>query len=206
MTILYGYGEDALTLYALSRGLRDFLNQLNDDTTEDKVIVYFRPSFGRRSPTRNATPSVFGEFDAIVISEKASYLVEGKWNSSAELKDRIITVTEGQQRRHKVFRWYYEKWRMNIPPTWADFRLKFKNDFESVFPNLTIPTSKTRLAKNLEFVLRKLFQRDIPLIDVLLFSTIEKEAPPFSVEPSEFKLVIMQVQSVGGDGFIKLMI
>ncbi len=28
--MMYGYGEDALTLYAMTKGLRAFLDQLND--------------------------------------------------------------------------------------------------------------------------------------------------------------------------------
>ena len=202
--MMYGYGEDALTLYAMTKGLRVFLDQLNDPTPTDEAMVYFRPSFGRRSPNPNATPSVFGEFDAIVVSGLAAYLVEGKWNSSAELQETVVTVAERQQRRHKVFRWYHEKWRQEMPVSWADFRAQTKADFESAFPGLTIPTAGTTLAMNLQFVLTGLCLRHIPLVDVLLFSTIHENVRPVAVEPPNFRLVILRAHSIGGDGFIEL--
>jgi hypothetical protein len=201
---MYGYGEDALTLYTMTKGLRAFLDQLDDRTPAEKAIVFFRPSFGRRSPNPNATPSVFGEFDAIVGTEAATYLVEGKWNSSSELQDATLTVAERQIRRHKVFRWYHDKWSALPPASWGDFRAKHKTSFEAAFTGLTIPTSGTTLAKNLEYVLSALCRRNVPLVDVLLFSTVHQNVRPSAVEPSSFRLVIMHVRSVGGDGFIQL--
>jgi len=201
---MYGYGEDALTLWAMTKGLRAFLDQLNDSTATGEAVVYFRPSFGRRSPNPNATPSVFGEFDAIVVTEIASYLVEGKWNSSAELQETTVTVADRQRRRHRVFRWYRDHWRQMASLSWAEFRERTKADFESAFPGLTIPTAGTTLAKNLEFVLSGVCRRDIPLVDVLLFSTVRHAIRPTVVDPPEFSLVVMHAQAVGGDGFIEL--
>jgi len=139
-----------------------------------------------------------------VISGQAAYLVEGKWNSSNELREEVVTVADRQQRRHKVLRWYQEKWRQRQPTSWANFRTRNKTDFESTFPGLTIPTAGTKLATNLEFVLASLCVKDIPLVDVLLFSTIHDEVRPKAVEPPSFRLVVMLVDSVGGDGFIEL--
>ena len=45
---------------------------------------------------------------------------------------------------------------------------------------------------------------NVPLVDVLLFSTVHQNVRPSAVEPSSFRLVIMHVRSVGGDGFIQL--
>lgn len=203
--MMYGYGEDALTLYTMTRGLRSFLDQLNDSTPENEAIVYFRPSFGRRSPNPKARPSVFGEFDAIVSTSFAVYLVEGKWNSSAELEDTTLTVAERQCRRHKVFRWYHDNWKKMMPTSWAKFRSDTKESFESTFQKLTIPTSGTTLAKNLEFILTSVCKRDLPLVDVLLFSTVyQKTFSSLTVNPPEFKLVVINAKSIGGSGYIEL--
>ena len=202
--MMLGYGEDALTLWAITRGLPSFLRQLEDDTPAKEVLVLFRPSFGRRSPNANATPSVFGEFDAIVRSRYANYLVEGKWNSSSELKETIVDITERQKRRHRVMRWYYENWQPEGEQSWADFRGRSKVSFERAFPGLTMPTAGTTLAKNLEYVLALMKEKDLPLYDVLLFSTVHAGLRPSSVNPASFRLVVMNVEAVSGDGFIRI--
>ena len=202
--MMYGYGEDTLTLYAMTKGLRVFLDQLYDTTPTDEAVVYFRPSFGRRSPNPNATQSVFGEFDAIVATRSAIYLVEGKWSGSAELQDATLTVADVQRRRHKVFRWDHKHWKEKMPSSWAHFRAQTKEAFEDAFPGLTIPTAGTKLAKNLEFVLSGVCQRDVPLVDVLLFSTVHLNVCPTAINPPEFKLVVIHAPSIGGAGFIEL--
>jgi hypothetical protein len=200
--MMYGYGEDALTLWAMTKGLPEFLEQLNDTTLAEDAIVLFRPSFGRRSPNPNAIPSVFGEFDAIVCTSLATYLVEGKWNSSSELTETTLTVADRQKRRHRVLRWYYDNWRQSNSRSWSDFRDRKKKAFEAAFPGLTIPTAGTTLAKNLAFVLAIICRRAVPLVDVLLFSTVSETVRPTAVNPPEFRLVVMHVHSIGGDGFI----
>lgn len=85
MTIL-GYGEDALTLHALANGLPDIFRQLGENTDPVKALVFYRPSFGRRSSALAGSPrSEFGEFDAIIRTARAVYLVEAKWSASGEI-------------------------------------------------------------------------------------------------------------------------
>lgn len=202
--MIYGYGEDALTLYAMTKGFPLFLDQLQDKTPSDRAVIYFRPSFGRRSPNPKVTPSVFGEFDAIVVTERATYLVEAKWNNSTELQETTLTVADRQRRRHEIFRWYHDQWQQIEPLPWADFRSRNKASFEARFPGLTIPTAGTTLAKNLEYILTSVSRQNVPLVDVLLFTTVHDTIRPTAVDPPSFKLVVMHAPSVGGDGFIEL--
>lgn len=116
----------------------------------------------------------------------------------------VLSVAERQQRRHKVFRWYYEKWGRGGQVSWADFRAQTKSEFEKAFPKLTIPTAGTTLAKNLQFVLDNVCVQGVPLIDVLLFSTLHNNIHPETIEPCDFRLVVMYAKSIGGDGFIEL--
>jgi len=201
---IYGYGEDALTLWSLTTGLSEFLRQCDDSTPTDDKTVYFRPSFGRRAPNPHGKPSVFGEFDAIVTTHKAHYLVEAKWNTSSELDEDILTVESRQCRRHGVLRWYVENWKKSQPISWSEFRSSFRELFEATFGTLTIPTPGTKLAKNLEFILSALVEQDLPLFDVLLFITVKPSVQPKAVRPERFRLVVMTAENAGGDGFIDL--
>ena len=66
---LLGYGEDALTYWALTQRLTDILQPFGDSPNKTEVI-FFRPSFGRRSSSNPDAPNErgaqFGEFDAII--------------------------------------------------------------------------------------------------------------------------------------------
>jgi len=75
---LLGYGEDALTLHAFTSGLAELFRQLGDSTDIKDSIRFFRPSFGRRSslPGAASARASFGEFDGIIGSANAVYLVE----------------------------------------------------------------------------------------------------------------------------------
>jgi len=85
MTTFLGYGEDALTLHALSTGLPGILRRLGDDSDPNSSLVFFRSSFGRRGPGPNGPESrQFGEFDAIIGTPSAVYLCKAKWKYSSD--------------------------------------------------------------------------------------------------------------------------
>jgi hypothetical protein len=97
MEKIIGYGEDALTLYAINNGmLKKFIKN------EEIVKVFYRPSFGR-----GGWPC-FGEFDAIILTNKNIYLIESKWENSNEYKETgsTIVLTEPQAFRHFLFQTY----------------------------------------------------------------------------------------------------
>lgn len=61
-----GYGEDALTLWALEKHRSEILNKLDDQTTTSDCLVFFRPSFGRSGGKGSAE---FGEFDSRIFKK-----------------------------------------------------------------------------------------------------------------------------------------
>lgn len=202
---LLGYGEDQLTLWALTSHLGEFLAQLNDQTLDEHVKVFFRPSFGRNS-TRGAGTmrSEFGEFDAIVSTDRANYLVEAKWSSSSELQEDVVSLRPAQVRRHSVFRWYIDAWTAMNPSDWVAFRSRISEDFRNAFRGVGVPNSGTTLAANLEFILRQLVTPPRPLRDILLFTSVSAAPLPRAVRPDSFTLVAMRANPVGGAGFVSL--
>jgi hypothetical protein len=202
---LLGYGEDQLTLWALTTALPKFLAALSDNTPAPAVTVLFRPSFGRNSTRAGGSlRSEFGEFDAIVVAGSAAYLVEAKWSPSAELEDRVVRLRPEQHRRHRVLRWYFDAWTRLIPRDWDTFREAQSSEFRREFPRMTIPSAGTALARNLEFVLTKLSDSPRALLDVLLFTSVTDAPLPDAVDPPEFRLVALRCPSIGGAGFVRI--
>src|SRR5206468_2361518 len=74
-----GYGEDGLTYWALTQRRAEFLHAVGDRTIPDDCLLFFRPSFGRAA---GLTSPQFGEFDSILASRAAVYLIESKWDGS----------------------------------------------------------------------------------------------------------------------------
>jgi hypothetical protein len=168
-----GYGEDALTLWALQNRLDEILQPFGD-SSENVRDVFFRPSFGRRSIGRvDAMPGPqFGEFDAIVTSSMATYLIEAKWTGSGEIGAEGVTLRSEQLRRHRVFREYLTRWRTASPLDWATFVTSEKSlhwlAADDVAQEFALARNETRLAENLEFVLKACAAGGEKIVDLLL--------------------------------------
>ena len=89
MNEIFGYGEDALTLWALKRHVSTILDHFQDKSLPLDCLIFYRPSFGRHSKKK---ASVFGEFDAIVASSQNIYLIESKWDNLTESKDDKLVI------------------------------------------------------------------------------------------------------------------
>src|SRR6266567_1230758 len=202
---LLGYGEDQLTLWAVTTALPKFLTALTDNTPKPATTVFFRPSFGRNSTrAQGSLRSEFGEFDAIVVARSAAYLVEAKWSTSAELDERVVRLRPEQRRRHEVLRWYFDAWTSSIHGDWDAFRADQSSEFGREFLGMTIPSAGTALARNLEFVLQRLSDSRRALLDVLLFISVTDAPLPEAVDPPQFRLVALRCPSVGGAGFVRI--
>jgi hypothetical protein len=202
---LLGYGEDQLTLWALTTALPKVLAALSDNTPAPATTVLFRPSFGRNSTrARGSLRSEFGEFDAIVVARSTAYLMEAKWSTSSELEDRVVRLRPEQRHRHRVFRWYFDAWTRSTPLVWDTFRAAYSSEFHREFPGMTTPSAGTVLARNLEFVLRRLSDAPRVLVDVLLFTSVTDSPFPEAVDPPQFRLVALRCPSVGGAGFVRI--
>lgn len=193
---IHAYGEDALTLWALSQQLSLILQQLDDSTPPNEALVFYRPSFGRRAGTDGKRRSEFGEFDAIVGTRASVYLIETKWNGSQEIRDGIITIRPEQVRRHEIFRRYLSLWRQHEPTCWDRFIESSRATLEDLFPSLTVPSSKTTLSRNLTFVLGKLTSLGTPIRDVVLFVACGSHIPPRAVSPGNFELITSHKNTV----------
>jgi len=101
MKTILSNGEDALTWMIVSNDdhLRSFLRKLGDDTDPKECLVWYRPSFGRGGN--------LGEFDAIIRASHKVYLVEAKWDRSAEVRrTRPVIIRKEQARRHAELRMF----------------------------------------------------------------------------------------------------
>lgn len=200
---LMSYGEDALTLAAVTGGMPSLLTKLRDATDAEDALVLYRPSFGRRSGIEGRRRSEFGEFDAIIGTAQAIYLVEAKWSASAELRSGSIQLRPEQLRRHQVFRSYLQQWRAQNCNVWADFVPQGRPMLEEGFEGLTTPGEDTTLAKNLEYVLNLLMPLGEAVVDVLLGCSPGPFAGAIS-GPRGFEVIQHQVESVGGAGYVEL--
>ena len=116
---LIGYGEDALTLWALRSRLTDILRGVGDATSPRHCKVFFRPSFGRRGGPHS---SQFGECDFAVVTRGTVYLGESKWHRSTEdISNGQITIRPEQIKRHEILSLYIERWCSGEYEDWPVF-------------------------------------------------------------------------------------
>ena len=153
MNEILGYGEDALTLWAIKKRISEILDRLNDRSSTLDCLTLFRPSFGRSGGEGSAQ---FGEFDSILASSENIYLIESKRDNFSGNKNDEIMLDNEQMLRHKIFSWYYMNWDAEQYPNWREFSNALQNDFIRNFPSKKIAPPESLLVRNLEFVLKKL--------------------------------------------------
>jgi hypothetical protein len=201
---ILSYGEDALTLHALRCGLPGLLQALSDSTPAVSTIVFFRPSFGRRSTRRSGKRrSEFGEPDAIIGTPIGTYIIEAKWSSSGERKAEHVNLRTVQVRRHEVLEAYLVAWRGLPQKSWGALTAFVAPVLESIVPPVAIPREGTRLAQNLEFVLRELEECG-EVKRVLLFSSCSNDLDPGELKCDGFKVVKYTCSTVRGSHFVDL--
>ena len=163
---ILGYGEDALTYWAFSQHMAQVIGPLplGDNSPLGEVLFVYRPSFGRAGGEGG---SQFGEFDAIVGTPVAVYLVESKWR--LPILDGQLTLAQRQVVRHRIFRWLREHWFAQHPDNWGQFVAANDAQFRCQFHGLHLAQPTTILASNLEFLLRQLDNCGQKIYDVLLY-------------------------------------
>jgi len=113
---ILGYGEDALTLWALQNRLPQILD---DPSGLPECKIFYRPSFGRRG---GPSSSQFGEFDFIILTKTCIYLGESKWDRSPELSNAgSVELRPEQVLRHRVFTFYVREWAFGQYDSWDKF-------------------------------------------------------------------------------------
>lgn len=194
---LIGYGEDALTLWALQHNLPDILVRLEDDSHPSQCKAFFRPSFGRSGGP--GSPQ-FGEFDFILLGNKCLYLGEAKWDGPKGTKNPSIQLDEVQVLRHRVFAVYVERW-LKSHSSWPEFLAgtEIASALAALKPHpKTIPTKGCQLYHNLHFVLQTIREHFEPNsakpVHVLLYfydsaNTLEPKDISTSQSGLEFRIV-----------------
>lgn len=203
---MLGYGEDALTLWVFTNQTQEFLRQVDDDTSVKDTRVHFRPSFGRGGRPADPKSKVraeFGEFDAIVLTRQAVYLVESKWHRSGELSEDSIDLKGVQVRRHRIFREYLEQWRSRRPIDWGEFASALEPIFANTDLDVRPAPEGSVLAVNLKFVLEECSEAIVPVRDVLLL--LAPTGWSRSLEPPRgFDLVQIEYEPVGESQFVQI--
>ena len=161
---LIGYGEDFLTLWALTKETKTILTKLKDETPIDSCMIIYRPSFGRAGGSMENQRAEFGEFDAILITDQKAYLIESKWDGGGKRK-RIVKLEKNQVKRHKIFTWYHSNWKKGID--WNELLEEKTPEFQSLFPKNKIAPNGSILKENLNEVLSLINGK--PLQNVLMY-------------------------------------
>ena len=212
---VYAYGEDALTLWAIKNRVPEILGELGDETKVDNCKIFFRPSFGRGGKGT----SNFGEFDFILLTGKAIYLGESKWDGSSEkLKDGLLELRPEQLSRHNVFKWYMDNWTFACPQLtdWKDLIHASKNR-EPKFPKVeqneneredkTVPPEGSLLASNIKTVsdiIAKHFGSSKPAVINVLLYLHKGEGLKEDSGPNDFKVVNINYTDALQDNLIEI--
>jgi len=204
---LLGYGEDALTLWALKNKLDVILDTLNDLSGAPTCQVFFRPSFGRRGG--ESSPQ-FGEFDFIILAQACLYLGESKWEaSSEEIREGVLELRAEQKLRHRLFRFYVEQWAFGDYSNWGEFIEGAKEELRRL--NLVKPLApkNSLLAINLQTVLgaiRNWYASRPHVRDVVLYFHNGRPAEQLPRRASEgFELVLVDYSEATFDNFIRVL-
>jgi hypothetical protein len=168
---MLAYGEDALTLWDVTKRLSFILQKLNKPSPLSDCRVIFRPSFGRSGGEKSAQ---FGEFDFIILSKVSLYLGESKWDRSSEkIRNGHLSLRAEQLLRHRLFKFYVKQWFSNKPESWQVFVENASNRFKEMDIPKPIAPVKSLLATNLQMILNIIhehYSSNIPQIkDVLLY-------------------------------------
>jgi len=178
---IFGYGEDALTLWAITEKLDLILKELGDNSDPTDCTIFYRPSFGRDQ---------YGEFDAIIVTAGKAYLVESKWDGSGGTS---IKMEEHQIRRHKILEWYHDNWKGEEGAEWDAFAKLNNPAFNEKFKSKYIPSSDTILGQNLQTVLDFIIDKEIE--NVLLYLHRGK---PIDID-TDFKIVKIEYETTYGN-------
>ena len=168
MNIL-GYGEDALTLWALKNNLAEMLVKLKDNSNPDNCLVFYRPSFGRGGRGK----ANFGEFDFILLGDETVYLGESKWdNLKGHVAPSIFSLKPVQIRRHRIMKFYIQEWAYGEHTNWIEFVETGLPKLEQLGYDKSIAPADSVLRTNLEHILGVIRQKydEMPAIcNVFLF-------------------------------------
>lgn len=176
MTPIIGYGEDALTMWALSRRMGEILHQLKDHSPPHDAVVFYRPSCGRgeRWWKKRGVRSLFGEFDAIIGTKTGVYLVEAKWSRPG---NRNPKPGDGQLERHRIFHSYLILRRKDTAMEWDAFVESAAPDFARAHPGWRLAHGAVSVS-SIKVLLERLLCCGPAVTDVLLLIEASSASTP----------------------------
>ncbi|HEX8201544.1 MAG TPA: hypothetical protein VF590_13750 [Isosphaeraceae bacterium] len=149
---------------------------------------------------------MIGEFDAILATDLAVYLIEAKWNNSPQSFKRSVLLKKHQEDCHRVFHDMRLAWQDHNPADWAEFLNLFPDGFHG---HPLAPPDST-LAKNTSFLLARLQDRPRATHHVLLYfhraATVNvHEVLSESGQPIDgFQIVTKQVETFEGCSYFSI--
>ena len=191
MVDVIAYGEDGLTLWAISHKLGDILSSIGDKSPESSCRLYYRPSFGRRGGDRSAQ---FGEFDFILLSREAIILGESKWDASRSKMQRILPLMKEQAERHVTLRCYLESWFETSDRVWTDVVSRTRTRLEAEGIHKPPAPKGSRLETNLKDFLAGLDNHfsDKPIVrNLLLYFYDSAHGEPLNEREEGFDVVCL---------------
>ena len=203
---ILGYGEDALTLWALQNKLPVILESLNDSSIPPNCKAFFRPSFGRSGGEHSAQ---FGEFDFILLAETCVYLGESKWDRSSEkIVEGVLTLRDEQLLRHASFEFYLQEWAWGQYASWHDFveqaprKLQERGITKPIAPEFSLLASNLQAALT---IIQQHFTTRPTVRNVLLyFHSGQNERSLPSKAGNGFAVVTLNYSAALRDNFINL--
>lgn len=207
MCRIFGYGEDAFTLWALKHYIAKILKSFQDKTSPSNCLIFYRPSFGRRGGAQSAE---FGEFDGILASSENIYLIESKWDNLSKFEKDEITIRPEQKLRHQIFSWYITCWDRKYSNDWENFIKGHTNDFQKKFPEKKITPPNKLLTTNLQFILNSLqkhclkYSSEQNIKNILLFFYNKNKSTPPTKITKGFTLISIDYSKEINGNFITL--
>lgn len=202
---MFGYGEDALTLWAVTQKLDEILASADDKSSTESAVVFFRPSFGRRG---GPISSQFGEFDFVIATPFALHLGETKWQSSPETAHDLITLRPEQLERHKIFAAYYEIWISRNDWTWPHYSQECEIQFPVRGIRKPVVPLNSLLSKNLQHILEALSEatNSAPTVNNILMvvKSDDGRLAPSWRSPKGFKLAVLDATAEIDNGFLPM--
>lgn len=201
---ILGQGENALTYWAIASRLPRLLKLLHDDTEPRQTTILYRPSFGRPAGAHDIRAG-FGDFDAIVGTKTAVYLIESKCSRLPVSEPAHIKLGDTKIRRNSVFRWYHQHWTHGPDKAWTQFVAERDPEFRQCFPGVKLASASSHVARNLRYVLRCLADCGRRVEEVLLFFHPEHPNPIApTIEPPSIRLVLFPFPASDNVAFVRM--
>ncbi len=202
---ILGYGEDALTFWAIRHRLAEILNKAGDRSLASECQIFIRPSFGRRGGGKS---SQFGEFDFVMLARDNLYLGESKWDRSPELAgSNSLTIRGEQVLRHRVFRFYLREWAFGQYTSWNQFVREATKKLDQEQITKPLAPAGSLLASNLMTILeiiRHHFPAEPRVTDLLLYLHEGTKPVPITVTPDNFSLISVDYSGSLEGNFIRM--